>query len=188
MTYHIKLGLLKTIDFSRIYDECDLILCSKYTTTKFPAWTSLRSHEIDNIVILVKNGGQRKFTNKSSFILVLLLIMLSVCTFLRKLFRTICGSPHRSIIHTALDTFGIFLATNTNFMVRNRPEHVMNLSILLLSILISKFSTATIMTYILAERIDSGIDTLEELSQMNLPIFITDEMVITMDEWSESLP
>lgn len=114
--------------------------------------------------------------------------MLSICTMFRKIFRKICGSPHQSTIHTALDTLGTFLATNTKFVIRNRPELVMNVGILLLSILTSKFATATVLEYILARRIDSGIDTLHELNEANVSILISDEMELTMDEWAADLP
>lgn len=81
----------------------------------------------------------------------------------------------------------MFLSTNTTnstFKVRNRAERILNVCISLLSILTSRILTIILMQYILAMKTDSGMDTLDEIALTDQTIFISDEMKLTMEEWS----
>lgn len=172
--------------FSDAYNGCDIIFVSSPTTYKKPGFISLTSHEIDNIVVLVKNNLINDVEIKSQLIFSVP-IMLALWTFLRKFFRIITNSPNPSLVRVALDTWGTFLGTNPAIHIKNRPERIMNLSILLLSILTTNLATAIIFNYLLGKQVQYGIDSLKELGDSGMEILISDELEVTMDEWSHNL-
>lgn len=90
--------------------------------------------------------------------------------------------------HVVMDTLGVFLSTNTSFNVHNRAERIMNVIILLLSILTSRFLTVILLQYMLATETDSGVDTLRELGQLNIPIFISYDVKRIMDDYTQNIP
>lgn len=152
-----------------------------------PEWTSLMPHEMDKWAILVKS--ETKLNVRLNLRIALFLpILLMICSFFRKIFRSITKSPHCNWSHVALDTLGLFLSTNTSFRVYNLSERIMNVYILLISILTSKFITAVLVIYMLAIETDTGIDTLKQLDELDIPIYVSDEMQMTMNEWSQNIP
>lgn len=170
-------------------EGCDIIFNSRYSTGKDPLWTSLRPHEVDPIVILIKSHAKLVVLS-NTHIVVSLPLMIIICAFVRLIFRVLTKCPQRDLISVVLDTLGMFLSTNTtntSLRVRNRAERILNVSISLLSILTSRLLTIVFMNYIMASEIDTGLDTLKELGQTDQTIFISDEMKLTMDEWSQNI-
>lgn len=164
----------------------DIVLVSKITSYKNPNYTNLRSHEIDDVVVLIGN----KFTidvKVKIYLIVSIPIMLIVWTIFRKAFRVYAKTVHSDLSSVIFDTLGTFLATNTSFRIRNLPERIMNASILLLSILTSRLASAFILNYIMAKSIDDGINTMSELSEIDIDIYVSDELLATMDDWSQNL-
>lgn len=150
-------------------------------------WSSLSPHEYDDWVIMVKGKTKVKL-DIGWDVIFSIPIMLLICAVFRKFFRMITNSPHQGTAHVILDTLGIFLATNTSFRIRNRPERIMNITSLLITILISTLLTAVMFKYMLAREIDGGIETLTELGELNIPILISEDMNATMAEWSPNVP
>lgn len=64
---------------------------------------------------------------------------------------------------------------------------MMNITILLISVLTSKWITVIVFNYMMAYQIDAGIDTLSELGDANVPVYISDEMKMTMDQWQANI-
>lgn len=172
--------------YSSAYNGSDVIFVSRITTNKNPDYTSLRSHEIDNMVILVENSVTLDVHLKS-YLILSIPIMLAVWIFFRMAFRFIANEPRRDFWNVIMDTWGCFLSTNTSFTIRNHPEQVMNISILLLSVLTSRLAAAILFNYLLANEVESGIDTMKELYEHNIEIYISEEMEMTMGDWSQNL-
>lgn len=141
---------------------------------------------MDNWVILIERKQMINVSFKSHLILSIPVIIV-LCAFFRKIFRLILRCPHGGIVHVMLDTLGMFLSTNTSFCIRNRAEQVMNVTILFISIITSKWITAVVFNYMMAYDIDAGIDTLEELGKANVPLYISEEMKTTMEEWKANI-
>lgn len=104
------------------------------------------------------------------------------------MFRIVTNSPHRSITHVILDSIGITLATNTSYRVHNRPERIMNVFLLIISVLTSRIITIVVYNLMVASSIDSGPDTLQELNDMDIPVYISDDMNAISDGWSDNIP
>lgn len=173
---------------SEAYRPCDIIFASKQTTVKDRNWSSLRPHEVDTWVILVKSHIKLDVEIEMNYHFFSILALFIVCTMFRLLFRLTGKCPHRDLVGVTLDSLGVLLSTNTKFRIRNRPELIMNIFVLFLSTLTSKLITAILFRYMLAIEIDVGVDTLNELNEMQMPIYISDEMRMTMDEWSSDIP
>lgn len=63
----------------------------------------------------------------------------------------------------------------------------MNISILLLSVLTSRLAAAIIFNYLLANEVEIGIDTMKELYDHSIEIYISEEMEMTRGDWSQNL-
>lgn len=175
------------LSFRKAYNNCDIIFSSKFTTIKNPVWTSLRPHELESWVILIKSENMLNIDSSMLHVVLSIHILWIICAAFRCFFRKFTNSPHHSFGDAIMDTLGMFLSTNNTMRIRNRPERVMNISILLLSIIISRLFTALLLNYMLANEIDSGINSIYELGQSPAPIFISDEMKLTMDEWLQTI-
>lgn len=132
--------------------------------------------------------SDKKLNIESHLYLILSIqILCIICAIFRRYFRIITNSPHQKFSDAIMDTLGMFLSTNTSMRIQNRPERIMNISILLLSIIISTLCTGLLLNYMLAKEIDTGIDSHAELGLLSTPIYISDEMKLTMDEWSQNI-
>lgn len=114
-------------------------------------------------------------------------IVLFIWIAFRIMFRVIMNSPRRGIDSVALDTWGIFLATNSSIKVHNRPERVMHANALLLSNLITNIALALLFNYMMALHKQGGLDTLKELGESGMDVLVSDELKLTMDEWTHNL-
>lgn len=103
-------------------------------------------------------------------------------------FRTVTNSPNRDIIRIVLDSIGILLGTNASVFAHNRPERVMNVCLLAISVLTSSLITGVLYNLMLGNWINAGPDTFEELKKLNIPIFISEEMNMIKDEWLPNIP
>ena len=63
----------------------------------------------------------------------------------------------------------------------------MIIGILMISILTSKWITAVLLEYMIAHEIDAGLDTIEELGEAGIPVYTSDEMKMTMDQWKANI-
>lgn len=138
------------------------------------------------MVVLVRNEITLDVNIKYNLLASLPAIII-ICVFFRKIFRWMSNSPHQDIIHIFMDTWGTFLSTHLAYAIHNRPERVMNITVLLLSILTWNIVTAVTFKYLLAQPLQGGIDTKQELAESGLAILVNDEYMATMDEWTNGL-
>lgn len=136
---------------------------------------------MDSIVILVKNKFEAK-VNARTQLLFSVPVMLFLWIALRKIFRMNYNSPNQDISRIFIDTWGTFLSSNNSFVIRNRPERIMNYSVNLLSILISNFVTAIMFNYLLTQEMELGIDTFKDLSSLGVEILISDELKFALQD------
>lgn len=163
----------------------DIVFFSSATTNKRLNFTSLIPHEMDNIVVLVEN--QLTHGNIKLHLILTIPVILFVCIIFRKIFRVITNSPHQDFIHIILDTWGTFLSTYFPYSIANRPERILSLTILLLSIITSNLITAITFNYLIARPVQSGINSMKELNALGLDIWVNEELKPTMDQWTEGL-
>lgn len=71
--------------------------------------------------------------------------------------------------------------------MRSRPERILHMSIVLFSMMLSILASAIFFGFFLAKDQQSGIDTLNKLAASKLPIYITEELNETIDNWSQNL-
>lgn len=171
--------------FRQFYPGNDIAFFSCYTTNKRPNFTSLVTHERDNIILLVENKLVSDSNVKGHLLLAVPAIVF-VYIFFRKIIRVLTNSPHSDVISIFMDTWGTLLSTYSA-NIYSRPERIMTLTILLLSILVSNFVTALIFDYLLAKPIQTGIDSIKELHEHGIEILVNEEMRPTMSEWMDDL-
>lgn len=82
---------------------------------------------------------------------------------------------------------GVFLSTNSTPRISSRPERVLHMSIVLFSMMLSIFASAIFFGFFLTKDLQSGINTLNELAESKLPVYITEELNQTIENWSQNL-
>lgn len=193
MSTKIKITISKHILFGKNFSlrhVYDIDFNSHFITVKNPRWTCLRSHEIDPWVILTKctpklNIPSYAAINQSIYAIIV------ICTTVRWILRVVTKAE-KNFMEILLDTWGMLLSISTNTInsrlyIYSRAERLLNLTISFVSILTTRLLTIVLLNYLLAERIDNGIDTLNELAKIDQQIYINDEMKLTMNEWSQNV-
>ena len=150
-------------------------------------YLSLYPHEQDNDIVVLLPMTIRSFelslSNMYEYLIVIAIVLI-VNGLFRKVFRVAANDPHRDISRVVLDTWGTFLATNATIRIRNRPERIMQVINLLTFVWTSAFATAFFMEFLSAENHTKHADTMHELMEANIPIFISFELDDTRDVWS----
>lgn len=184
----IDLGIKYCIRFRNAYNGCEIIFESRYVTPsdRSKPFNSIYAHESDNFVILVRN--QFNYDLGMNWpILLTVPISFIICTIFRKLIRVLTKDPNRDLMTIIIVNLGVFLSTNSSTTIRNRPERILHMSIVLFSMMLSILASAIFFGFFLAKDQQSGINTLNELAASKLPICITEELNQTIDNWSQNL-
>lgn len=74
----------------------DIIFNSRFTTGRDTVWTSLRPHEVDPWVILIKSNHQLEIPYNMNIILTVP-TMIIVCSVVRRIFRVVTNCPQQDI-------------------------------------------------------------------------------------------
>lgn len=143
------------------------------------------THERDNIILLVENRLITDVNVKSHLILAIPAI-LGIYIVFRKFIRMVTNSPHSDVITIFMDTWGTLLSTYSA-NIYSRPERIMTLTLLLLSLLISNLVTALTFNYLLAKPVQTGVDTIRDLHEQGIEILVNEELRPTMSEWMDDL-
>jgi hypothetical protein len=145
----------------------------------------LVTHERDNIILLVENKLITDINVKFHLVLAVPAILFVYVVF-RKIIRFLTKSPNSDVISIFMDTWGTLLSTYSA-NIYSRPERIMTLTLLLLSLLVSNLVTALTFNYLLAKPVQTGIDTIKELHEQGIEILVNEEMRPTMSEWMHDL-
>lgn len=159
---------------------CDINFFSanRVTSDKNYPFAFLHAHEIQYVVALVQNQIKLDVHLKTQLVLSVP-VMLTLWIVFRKVFRIIHNNPCSSICDTFFDTWGTFLATHCSIRINNRPERIMHLSILLLSVLITNIFTAILFNYLMANELQYGIDSLNGITDHNITLTFNEIISVT---------
>lgn len=144
-------------------------------------------------MIIVQNLVNEK-TNLSKYVTITLsvLIVYLVCVIVRVIIRRVlsCAGHERGdkrIIRIVLNTWGALMLAYPNERIHNRTERVLYLFVVVFAMLLSMFASGVLLGNILAKETQTGMNTLKELAESNLPICISTELNQTRSEWSQGI-
>lgn len=155
-------------------------------TDRSKPFNSIYAHESDNFVILVRN--QLNYNGGINWPIMLTVpVSFIICTIFRKIIRILTNDPHRDLITIIMVNLGVFLSTNASPAMRNRPERIFHVTIVIFSMMLSILASAIFFGFFLAKELQSGMNHLNELAASKLRICITEELNQTIDNWSQNL-
>lgn len=177
---------LKNIS-SDAYNSSDIVFMARgaFILPNDSLYTFLYMHEVEKCVALVQNKVKLDVHLKT-YLIMAVPVMLALWVVFRKAFRVITKNPRTTFIDVILDTWGTFLATSCNIRINNRPESILHLNILLLSVLITNIFTAVLFNYLMSKEITYGFETLKELADHNVTITINELLNETNYYWIQN--
>lgn len=173
--------------FRRPYEDCDLIIMSKYSVWNKNLFVKLEPHEFDNLVVIVPAG----FNDNVSFNFSAYLgprfyatsITLGAIIVCRKFFRFATKSPNTDIACSFVDTFGAYLGTKPTCKMYNRPERVLVMMLFIFSQTTLLWFSGSLIKSFITKKSQHNINTLAELADSKLKIIISSDVGYEMHNW-----
>lgn len=175
--------------FSSAYNGCEVIFTSENVSPEpNKDYVEVVSHESDHIMILVPTIVKRKsLISVNSMAIAAVPAVFIMCVIFRKIFRVLNNDRHQDIGRIFLDNLGAFLSVNPSIRIYSRYEAILHTVILFASMILTMMIGAFVFGNLLVKDTITGIDTLQELAESKLRVYITNELNQTINFWSQNL-